>query len=144
MFPRNCWYVAAFGADLTVAPLARTICDQAVVLFRAGDGRAFALEDRCIHRGMPLSQGGEVAGDIIRCPYHGLEFDGTGTCRKIPGQDQVPAGARIAAFPLVEQDRRRGEGRSRRDSGACPSPRSALGMGTDLSRGELRLAAAQR
>jgi phenylpropionate dioxygenase-like ring-hydroxylating dioxygenase large terminal subunit len=63
-----------------------------------------ALEDRCIHRGMPLSQGGECEGDIIRCPYHGLEFDGGGVCTKIPGQDQIPASAKIIAFPVVECD----------------------------------------
>jgi vanillate O-demethylase monooxygenase subunit len=104
MFLRNCWYVAAFSADLKIEPLARTVCGQPVVLFRTVAGKAVALEDRCLHRGMPLSQGGEVEGEIIRCPYHGLEFDGTGVCRKIPGQDQVPAGARIASYPLVEQD----------------------------------------
>ena len=104
MFLRNRWYVAAFAADLGKAPLARTICGRAVVLFRDAGGKAAAVEDRCIHRGMPLSQGGECDGDIIRCPYHGLEFDGTGACRKIPGQAQVPTSARIAAYPLVEQD----------------------------------------
>lgn len=104
MFLRNCWYVAAFAADVAAPPLARTICGQAVVLFRPAGGKAVALEDRCIHRGMPLSQGGEVDGDIIRCPYHGLEFDGAGMCRKIPGQEQVPAGARVAAYPLVERN----------------------------------------
>jgi phenylpropionate dioxygenase-like ring-hydroxylating dioxygenase large terminal subunit len=103
MFLRNCWYVAAFAADVAAQLVARTVCGRAVVLFRTG-GKVVALEDRCIHRGMPLSQGGEVDGDIIRCPYHGLEFNGAGTCRKIPGQDHVPSGARIAAFPLVERN----------------------------------------
>jgi phenylpropionate dioxygenase-like ring-hydroxylating dioxygenase large terminal subunit len=103
MFLRNCWYVAAFAADIAMQPVGRTVCSKAVVLFRVG-GKVVALEDRCIHRGMPLSQGGEVDGDIIRCPYHGLEFDGAGMCRKIPGQDRVPSEARIAAFPLVERD----------------------------------------
>ena len=104
MFPRNRWYVAAFAADVTARPLARTVCGEAVVLFRNADGVVAALEDRCVHRGMPLSQGGEVDGDIIRCPYHGLEFDGGGRCRKIPGQVQIPAAARIAAYTTVQRN----------------------------------------
>lgn len=104
MFLRDCWYIAAFGADLEAKPLPRKICGEAVVLFRTDKGKAVALEDRCIHRGMPLSEGGECEGDRIRCPYHGLEFDAAGACAKIPGQDQIPAAARVKSFPLVEQD----------------------------------------
>jgi len=104
IYPRNMWYVAAFAADLQSGPLARRVCDQPIVLFRSGTGTVAALEDRCIHRGMPLSQGGECAGEIIRCPYHGLEYDATGQCTKIPGQDKAPPSMRIESYPVVERD----------------------------------------
>ena len=105
MLLRNNWYVAAWSAELeSGAVLARRVCGQALVLFRTKSGTVAALEDRCIHRGMPLSQGGECEGEIIRCPYHGLEFDARGACVKIPGQDQIPAGAKVIAFPAVERD----------------------------------------
>lgn len=104
IYPRNIWYVAAFAADLEAGPLARRICDQAVVLFRTASGRCAALEDRCIHRGMPLSRGGECDGDVIRCPYHGLEYDADGCCVKVPGQERLPEAMRIRSYPLVEKD----------------------------------------
>lgn len=105
MLLRNNWYVAAWSAELeSGAVLARRVCGQALVLFRTKSGTVATLEDRCIHRGMPLSQGGECEGEIIRCPYHGLEFDARGACVKIPGQDQIPAGAKVISFPVVERD----------------------------------------
>ena len=38
------------------------------------------------------------------CGYHGLTFDRSGRCVRIPGQDRIPERARVRAFPLVEQD----------------------------------------
>jgi phenylpropionate dioxygenase-like ring-hydroxylating dioxygenase large terminal subunit len=105
MLLRNNWYVAAWSAELSPRTvLARRVCGQALALFRAESGAVAALEDRCIHRGMPLSQGGECEGEIVRCPYHGLEFDMRGVCTKIPGQDQIPTGAKVISFPIVERD----------------------------------------
>ncbi len=52
---------------------------------------------------MPLSKG-DVDGEIIRCPYHGLEFGPSGQCTLIPGQDLVPQQARVRSFPTVVQD----------------------------------------
>lgn len=103
MFSFNNWYVAAFAATLGEKPLARTVCGKPVVLFRRPDGAAVALEDRCIHRGAPLSLG-ECERGIIRCPYHGLEFDASGRCVAIPGQARVPEGAAILSYRLVEKD----------------------------------------
>jgi len=40
-----------------------------VAVFRTADDRAFALEDRCPHRGGPLSQG-IVHGTSVTCPLH--------------------------------------------------------------------------
>ena len=77
MFLRNCWYVAAWAAEVGAAPLARTICGAPVALFRTGSGEAVALEDRCCHRNLPLSMG-RVEGEALRCGYHGLLFDRDG------------------------------------------------------------------
>lgn len=41
-----------------------------LAVFRTADDRAFALEDRCPHRGGPLSQG-IVHGTSVACPLHG-------------------------------------------------------------------------
>jgi nitrite reductase (NADH) small subunit len=40
-----------------------------VAVFRTGDDRVFAIEDRCPHRGGPLSQG-IVHGSSVTCPLH--------------------------------------------------------------------------
>ena len=103
MFPRNHWYMAGWSSELSQRPISRTILGEAMVLYRTASGQAVALEDRCCHRAMPLSEG-EVDGDVLRCPYHGLEFAPSGACTLIPGQDDIPRKACVRAFRVVEQD----------------------------------------
>lgn len=102
MFVRNSWYVAAYSDQVGRAPLDRLLLEQPVVLFRKQDGTPVALEDRCVHRSVPLSMG-NVIGDTIQCVYHGLVYDCAGTCIKIPGQVKVPQRARVRSYPLVER-----------------------------------------
>ncbi|MGD8863356.1 MAG: nitrite reductase small subunit NirD [Myxococcales bacterium] len=40
-----------------------------IAVFRTGDGRVFALDDRCPHQGGPLSEG-LVHGHRVTCPLH--------------------------------------------------------------------------
>ncbi len=104
MFVRNMWYVAGFSADVPPGKcLARRFLNEAVVLFRTQTGKLSALTDRCSHRAMPLSEG-HVDGEIIRCPYHGLEFGASGACVRIPGQERIPQAAHIKAYPVCERD----------------------------------------
>ncbi len=100
-FVFDCWYVAALGSEVTRQPLARRLLGLPVVLFRQQDGTAVALEDRCAHRSFPLSRG-EVVGDTLVCGYHGARYDSAGHCVQVPSQAQVPPGAMVRAFPLVE------------------------------------------
>ncbi|HVV93316.1 MAG TPA: aromatic ring-hydroxylating dioxygenase subunit alpha [Hyphomicrobiales bacterium] len=88
-FLRDQWYVAATSAEIAAKPLARTICNENLVLFRRADGRIAVLEDRCPHRQAPLSLG-EVVGDDIQCGYHGVRFRGDGACTLIPSQTDLP------------------------------------------------------
>ena len=104
MFLRNHWYVAAWSEDLGRAPIARVMLGEAIVLYRAEDGRAVALEDRCPHRNLPLSQG-KLIGDVVQCAYHGLEFGADGVCVHVPGEDDVPGWARVKRYPVAEKNR---------------------------------------
>jgi nitrite reductase/ring-hydroxylating ferredoxin subunit len=100
---RNAWYLAAWSSEVSPGPLARRICDEPVVLFRAPGGRATALIDSCAHRGAPLSLGSVVAKGI-RCNYHGVVYGCSGQCVEIPNQDVIPPKAKVKRFPLVEKD----------------------------------------
>lgn len=102
MFLRNCWYVAACATEVGEKPFTRTVLGQRVLLYRTEEGHAVALEDRCCHRNLPLSLG-RREGDAIRCGYHGLKFDPSGTCIEIPGQKEIPADARVRSYPVLEK-----------------------------------------
>ena len=100
----DAWYVAAWSDELAEQPVACVILEQPVVLFRRVDGTPVALEDRCVHRRLPLSLG-RVRGDVIECGYHGLQFDVSGQCVRVPGQNAIPPGARVRSYPVVERHR---------------------------------------
>ena len=103
MFVRNAWYVAAWDHELSRSMLRRIVLEEPVVLFRTTEGKAVALEDRCCHRQAPLSMG-RLAGDVVTCPYHGLQFDTTGRCIKVPSQEKIPPGARVRSYPVLEKN----------------------------------------
>ena len=102
MFLRNCWYAAGFPEEFKHSLVARTFLKENVVLFRKESGELVAFEDRCAHRRLPLSVG-RLIGDTIECGYHGLIYDSSGTCVKVPGQQNVPKGARVRSYPVTER-----------------------------------------
>ena len=101
-FLENRWYVAGWPGDFGDALVSRTICGNSVVIHRRKDGSLAALEDRCAHRHIPLSRGKKV-GDLIECSYHGLRFGPDGHCVHVPGQEDIPGRASIAAYPMAEK-----------------------------------------
>lgn len=104
MFLRNHWYVAAWSEDLGREMIGRVLLGDYVVMYRKQDGTPVALENRCPHRNLPLSEG-RLIDDSIECGYHGLVFDCQGACTHVPGQDDVPDWAQVRRYPMVERDR---------------------------------------
>lgn len=100
---RGAWYVAAWGKDLPIAtPMAVSILDEPIVIYRTTDGRLVALEDRCVHRLAPLSLG-RCEGARLRCMYHGFLYDAQGNVVEIPGQAQIPRQARVRSYVVTER-----------------------------------------
>lgn len=50
--------------------------NEAIVSIFNVDGKFYAVDDRCPHRGAPLSEG-VVNGTTVTCPWHGAKFDVT-------------------------------------------------------------------
>ena len=102
-YPQNLWWVAATSAEVgRERLLARRLLDRAVVLFRREDGSVAALEDRCPHRGTPLSMGWLERDELV-CGYHGFRFATDGRCTGIPTQAEIPRQACVRSFPVVDR-----------------------------------------
>lgn len=102
-FARNQWYVAAYGREVGRELFARTVLGEPIVFYRTESGEVTALADRCVHRRYPLSES-RLDGDKIVCGYHGFTYDSAGSCVFVPGQARIPRTARVASYPVVEQD----------------------------------------
>ncbi|HTN73509.1 MAG TPA: aromatic ring-hydroxylating dioxygenase subunit alpha [Methylomirabilota bacterium] len=102
LWPRNAWYLAAWNNEIRDRPLGRTILNEEIVFFRNQEGRIVALEDRCCHRGAPLSLG-VVTSMGLQCNYHGMTFDSSGKCVWIPSQDSIPSHMKVKHYRIAER-----------------------------------------
>src|SRR6516162_6197211 len=105
---RDYWYPAMMSYKLRRRPVALQILGEKLLFFRY-QGKCFALEDRCAHRGKPLSIGRcEFPGtNTITCRYHGWTYDvASGTCvaALTDGPDSPIVGkARVKTYPIEER-----------------------------------------
>ncbi|HMN72629.1 MAG TPA: aromatic ring-hydroxylating dioxygenase subunit alpha [Rhodoblastus sp.] len=98
------WYPVAASRDVKQnRPFATAFAGDPIVLFRGKGGQVFALEDRCAHRQVPLSNG-VIDGDNLRCGYHGWAFDQTGRCVSLPyDKGSVPGPRGVKTYPCRER-----------------------------------------
>lgn len=104
-WPRNAWYAAAWDHEIKRSLFPRTICGQALVLYRQPDDRLVALEDACWHRLLPLSKGYLQQDGSLVCGYHGLVYDARGRCTHMPSQETINPSACVRSYPVVEKHR---------------------------------------
>jgi len=98
------WYVVAASAEVDHHPLPIVLWHHAIVLYRTPQGTVVALEDRCPHRQVKLSEG-KVVGSDLECAYHGWCFDPQGHCVVVPylkGGKLPPC--EVRSYPVREQD----------------------------------------
>jgi nitrite reductase (NADH) small subunit len=81
---------------------AYVVGQRTIAVFRQRDGRVFAIDNQCPHRGGPLAEG--VAGDgKVICPLHGWKIDlSSGKClgesASVHAYDAQQVGERVVVF----------------------------------------------
>ena len=61
------------------------------------DGRFYAIDNVCLHRGGPLGEG-DLEGTIVRCPWHAWRWDVTS------GANVNNPAVKMACFPVTVDD----------------------------------------
>ena len=117
VLPRNCtfsetdwkalapfWYPIAFSHEVTDRPFATKLVDERLVLFRHSDSSIVAARDLCLHRSVPLSLGW-VENDELQCKYHGVGYDKSAQCTRIPAQADaaIPDRLKLTAYAVTER-----------------------------------------
>lgn len=99
----NHWYVVAKSSEVENQPLGVTLWKENIVLYRDQKGKINALEDRCPHRYVKLSDGKIVENDL-ECIYHGWRFNNQGDCSFVPylTQEQKLPKCSIRRYPVQE------------------------------------------
>ena len=100
---RNKWYCIATSAQVEDAPVPLTRLSEKMVLWRDDAGDVHVVEDRCPHRGAPLSAG-FVRDGRLTCLYHGIQLAGDGSVVNVPAMDNCHLVDKrlIKAYPVIE------------------------------------------
>ena len=100
----NRWYGICQTNAVGTRPLSLKRWGRDLVLWRDATGVLHLHDDRCPHRGAPLSIG-RNDGDRLTCAYHGLEVLADGTVAKVPGEPECDLVGRavVCTYPVKEQ-----------------------------------------
>ncbi len=100
------WYPVLWANEVSDSPVARRVCGHDIVLQRGPSGSVHALHDRCLHRGVKLSQGTREFPGTVSCPYHGWTYrlsDGELVAVITDGPDSPMCGkAAVRTYPTAE------------------------------------------
>ncbi|ARM34926.1 Rieske 2Fe-2S domain-containing protein [Legionella longbeachae] len=96
---KNQWLPVAWVKEIKTRPQRFLLCNMPLVIFKLEE-KVIVLQDRCPHRGVPLSEG-TLTKDGIQCCYHGWRFNAQGLCVAIPGLNK-PIDTRHYCVPAYE------------------------------------------
>jgi phenylpropionate dioxygenase-like ring-hydroxylating dioxygenase large terminal subunit len=102
---RERWFVVARSAAVGAIPIPVVAFGRPFALVRDPARGVLAFEDRCPHRGAPLSVG-RFGPAGLTCRYHGWTFGADGRCRSLPGAaaSLSVSNFRVSVFPVQERD----------------------------------------
>jgi len=100
----NDWHVVATVDSLSPGTLQPVrVLEQDLVLWCGEDNSLHVWEDRCPHRSVKLSNG-KVDKNTLVCPYHGMVYNASGQCIKVPAHPNYlpPKQACVRQYPVQE------------------------------------------
>ena len=98
------WYVICRKEEIEENKiLLKYIFDQEIIIWKKKE-RIMAWENLCIHRGSRLSLG-SIKNGILKCAYHGWEYNQDAQCVKIPSQPdiKIPKKACVKSYKVIEK-----------------------------------------
>ena len=103
----NYWYAVEQAKNLKKKQICEVVFwKTSIALFRDETGQANAIENRCAHRQLRLTELGHVEGDRVVCGYHGWSYNGCGQCVAIShdlGSTKRLPKIQIRHFPVREK-----------------------------------------
>ncbi len=99
------WYVIAVSSELSPgAVISRSYFGGELVVYRTASGVVRVSNAFCPHMGAHLGKVGRVEGEVLRCSFHGFEYDSYGRCRATPYGGPPPARAVLRLWEAREQN----------------------------------------
>jgi phenylpropionate dioxygenase-like ring-hydroxylating dioxygenase large terminal subunit len=100
------WHPIAISEDIGSEPVAATLLDQKLVIYRTSMCVTVA-NSKCPHRGASLTLG-RIRGEHLICGYHGLYYDHDGKCIKNPYDDSntkttISKRLCLTTYPVIER-----------------------------------------
>ena len=98
------WYVICRKDEIDENKiLLKYVFDQEIIIWKKKE-RIMAWENLCIHRGSRLSLG-SIKNGILKCAYHGWEYNQDAQCVKIPSQPdiKIPKKACVKSYKVIEK-----------------------------------------
>ena len=98
------WYVICRKEEIEENKiLLKYVFDQEIIIWKKKE-RIMAWENLCIHRGSRLSLG-SINNGILKCAYHGWEYNQDAECVKIPSQPdiKIPKKACVKSYKVIEK-----------------------------------------
>jgi len=99
------WYVVAASEEVGRGQIvSRHYFDRDLVIYRGDDGVVRIADAFCPHLGAHLGRVGKLDGNLLRCGFHGFQYDGQGRCVATPYGDPPPTRARLQLWEAREQN----------------------------------------
>jgi phenylpropionate dioxygenase-like ring-hydroxylating dioxygenase large terminal subunit len=103
---RNQWYAILESNEIKKNRITGvTRMGEKMVAWRNSKGDLSVMSDKCPHRGAAFSVG-KLVGDCIQCPFHGFEYDTSGSCTLVPAngrRSETPKALHAHSYPIREE-----------------------------------------
>lgn len=82
------WWAIGFSDDVRSGEVVPVLAlERDLMIWRNADGRLRCQSAICPHLGANIGYGGEIAGDTVRCPFHGYRYDSLGALVERRGEE---------------------------------------------------------